>query len=174
MLKALLRQSIKRVFHEQSNECFFRHRRTCVEFTDKQAFQNWQAEQAAMDDDEQPMTEPAHPLDAPTLTAVLFLLIPPVGVTGKLTAGQVRFAVRRFFVLAANVIPEIGANGFTVMADAITQAGIPTTRACLSNIYTELAAITGNTALGKSANAREVYSQRAKKVWALKKSKQIS
>lgn len=142
-----------------------------LQIGDQQAFEAWQAAQH-LDDDMREITAPAHPLDATTLAAMILLLIPPMPSTGKLSAGQVRFAVRRFFVLAAVVSPEIGAGGFTVMADAISQAGIPTTRACLSNIHTELAEITGNTALGKSANARQVYAVRARKVWALRKTDQ--
>lgn len=140
-----------------------------IQFGDKQAFEDWQAQQHIDDEDQPPTNQPVDPLDAATLTAMILLLVPPMGITNKLTAGQVRFAMRRFFVLAAVVNPEIGAGGFTVMAEAMTQAGIPTTRACLSAIYTELADITGSTALGKKASARAVYAERAKKVWALRK-----
>ena len=140
-----------------------------LQIGDQQAFQDWQAHQHLDEEDQHPTQEPVHPLDPNTLTAMILLLVPPMGSTNKLTAGQVRFAMRRFFVLAAVVNPEIGAGGFTVMADAMTKAGIPTTRACLSTIYTELAEITGSTALGKKASARAVYAERAKKVWALRR-----
>jgi len=144
-----------------------------VETSDKQSFQNWQAEQAALinEPDDEPMTAPAQPLDGATLAALVCLVVPPMPSTGALSAGQVRYTVRRFFVLAACVNPEIGGGGFTSMAQAITEAGIPTTKACLSNIYTELAEVTGSTALGKSANARQVYAERAKRIWALRKDK---
>jgi hypothetical protein len=132
------------------------------------ALQDWQQSQHI---DDEPMTAPAQPLDGATLSALVCLLVPPMPSAGKLSPGQVRYTVRRFFVLAACVNPEIGGGGFTVLADAMTQAGIPTTRACLSNIYCELAEVTGSTALGKSANARQVYAERAKRVWALRKRK---
>jgi hypothetical protein len=139
--------------------------------TDKQSFQNWQAEQAQYlnEPDDQPMTAPVQPLDGATLAAMIFLIVPPMPANGKLSAGQIRFAVRRFFVLCAVINPEIGAGGFTAMAHAITEAGIATTKACLSNVYTELAEVTGSTALGKSANARKSYAESAKRVWALRK-----
>ena len=144
-----------------------------METADKQSFQNWQAAQAQWlaGDDDQPMTAPAQPLDSATLSALVCLVVPPMPSTGQLSPGQVRYTVRRFFVLAACVNPEIGAGGFTAMAQAITEAGIPTTKACMSSIYTELAEVTGSTALGKSANARQVYAERAKRIWALRKDK---
>jgi hypothetical protein len=132
------------------------------------ALQDWQQSQHIDDDGDEPMTPPAQPLDGATLAAVMMLLIPPMNDTGELSVGQVKFAARRLFVLAAIVCPEVGANGFTVIADALTKAGLSTTRACLSNIYVEIAKITGSTALGKAASAREAYAKRAVKVWAMR------
>ena len=141
-----------------------------METADKQSFQNWQAEQAAYlnEPEHDQITEPEHGLDPDTLTAVMMLLIPRMNDTGRLSVGQVKFASRRLFVLAAIVCPEIGAGGFTVMADALTKAGLSTTRACLSNIYVEIAKITGSTTLGRSTAAREAYAKRAKEVWGLR------
>ena len=134
--------------------------------------QGWLAEQAAWlnepDDDQGEIQAPEHMLDPDTIRAMMHLLIPPMPAIGKLSPGMVKIATRRFFVLAAVVCPELGAGGFSVIADALTKAGLATTRACISNIYCQLAVATGNTALGKSASARKAYSARAKSVWAMR------
>ena len=134
--------------------------------------QNWLAAQAAWlnepDDDQGEIQSPEHMLDPDTLMAVMHLLIPPMPATGKLSPGMVKIATRRFFVLAAVVCPEVGAGGFSVIADAITKAGLSTTRACISNIFVQLAEATGNTTLGRAASARQAYSARAKSVWAMR------
>lgn len=119
-------------------------------------------------DDQDEVQAPDHGLDPDTLRAMMHLLIPPMSQNGKLSPGQVKIAVRRFFVLAAVVCPEVGAGGFSVIADALTKAGLATTRACISNIYCQLSQITGSTTLGRGTKARAAYSARAKKVWALR------
>ena len=134
--------------------------------------QNWQAEHAAWlnepDDDQGEIQAPAHGLDPDTLRAMMHLIIPSMPATGKLSPGMVKIATRRFFVLAAVVCPEVGAGGFSVIADALTKAGLATTRACISNIFVQLAEATGNTTLGRAASARRAYSARAKSVWAMR------
>jgi hypothetical protein len=139
-----------------------------MEISDRESFNQWQQKEFAEDGESAPIDKPAHPLDAKTLTAMLLLLIPPMNQSGKLSSGQVKFAARRLFVLAAICCQEIGACGFAVIADALTNAGIATSRACLSAIYVQIAEITGSTVLGKSAGAREAYSRSAKKVWAMR------
>ena len=137
--------------------------------------QNWLAEQAAWmnepDGDQGEIQAPEHMLDPDTLRAMMHLLIPPMPGTGKLSPGMVKIATRRFFVLAAVLCPEVGAGGFSVIADALTKAGLATTRACISNIFVQLAEATGNTTLGRAASARQAYSARAKRVWALRQRK---
>lgn len=135
--------------------------------------QNWLAEQARWmnerdEEDQGEIQAPEHELDPNTLRAMMHLIIPLMPATGKLSPGMVKIATRRFFVLAAVVCPEIGAGGFSVIADAITKAGLSTTRACISNIFVQLAEATGNTTLGRAASARQAYSARAKSVWALR------
>jgi len=133
--------------------------------------QNWQAEEAAWmnePDDQDEVQAPDHGLDPDTLRAMMHLLIPKMPATGRLSPGMVKIATRRFFVLAAVVCPEVGAGGFSVIAEALTKAGLATTRACISNIYCQLSQITGSTTLGRSTAAREAYCARAKSVWALR------
>ena len=147
---------------------FFDTAHLYMDITDQQAFADWQQKEFADEDESAPIDKPAHPLDAKTLTAMLLLLIPPMNESGKLTSGQVKFACRRLFVLAAICLQDVGACGFAVIADALTNAGIATTRACLSAAYVQIAEITGSTVLGRSAQAREVYSRSAKQVWAMR------
>ncbi len=138
--------------------------------SDAHTASQWQAEQAAYlnEPEHDQITEPEHGLDPDTLRSMLHLLIPPMPRTGKLSPGQVKIAVRRLFVLAAVVLPEVGAGGFSLIADALTQAGLATTRACISKIYLQLSEITGSSTLGRSTAAREAYSARAKQVWGLR------
>jgi len=141
--------------------------------TDHYTSQKYLADKAAEDNmpDDDQLDIPLHELDAATVLAMMLLLIPPTGKSGKLSAGQVKYASRRLFVLAAVVCPEIGAGGLTAISDALTGAGISTTRACISHLYLQLSNVTGASPLGKSTAAREVYSQTAKKVWALRERK---
>jgi len=138
--------------------------------SDAHTASQWQAEQAAHlnEPEYDQITEPEHGLDPDTLRAMLHLLIPALPRTGKLSPGLVKIAVRRFFVLSAIVLPEIGAGGFSLIAGALTQAGLATTRACISKIYLQLSEITGSSTLGRSTAAREAYSARAKEVWGLR------
>jgi hypothetical protein len=50
----------------------------------------------------------------------------------------------------------------------MTDAGITTSRACLSHIHCEIRDILDVSRLGRSQEARKAYSERAKAVWALR------
>ena len=135
--------------------------------------QNWQAEQARWlneSDDHEPISKPAHGLDPETIRALILLVLPPAR-RASITPRNLQTAFRRFCVLACFVDDDLGGHGFQALAQAMSQAGIATTRACLSAMHCEIADVIGAHRLGRSQAARETYSKRAAAVWAMRERK---
>ena len=132
---------------------------------DATALQDWQAQQYLDEADDEPISKPAHGLDPETIRA-LILLVLPAARKATITPRNLQTAFRRFCVLASFVDDDLGGHGFQAIAVAMTQAGIPTSRASLSGLHCKLADIIGTHRLGRSQAARETYSKRAAAVWA--------
>lgn len=132
---------------------------------DKESFKQWEAEQHQ--EDEEPMEKPLHPLDPATFTALIRLVLPPIPERG-VSVRSLSLGFKRFLILAMYIDDDLAAKGLNYIASILTDAGMKTTRASLSQIHCQLAEITCNTRLGKSAGAREAYSRSAKQVWALR------
>jgi hypothetical protein len=132
---------------------------------DRIAFSQWQAQQH-LDDDHEPIEQPAHGLDAETVRALVLLVLPPCDV--HLSHTRLRTAFKRFLILASLIDDQLAARGLDAIAQALTEAGIKTTRASLSATHIELADLLGGTRLGRSKEAREAYSKRAKAIWGLR------
>ena len=135
--------------------------------------QNWQADQAAWlnePDEAEPISRPAHGLDPETIRAIVLLVLPPAR-RASITPRNLQTAFRRFCLLACFFDDDLGGHGFQALAQAMTEAGIPTSRASLSGLHCELADIIGTHRLGRSKEAREAYSKRASAVWGLRERK---
>jgi hypothetical protein len=132
---------------------------------DRMAFQQWQAEQH-LDDEHEQIEQPVHALDAETVRALVLLVLPPCDV--HLSHTRLRTAFKRFLILASLIDDQLAARGLDAIAQALTEAGIKTTRASLSATHCELADLLGGTRLGRSKEAREAYSKRAKAIWGLR------
>ncbi len=135
---------------------------------DKESFKQWEAEQHQ--EDEEPMEKPLHPLDPATFTALIRLVLPPIPERG-VSVRSLSLGFKRFPILAMYIDDDLAARGLNYIASILTESGIKTTRASLSQIHVQLAEITGNTRLGRSAGARKTYSYRTKEVWALRERK---
>ena len=119
-----------------------------------------------MNQPDEPINLPAHQLDAETVRALILMVLPPI--TGAITPRNLKIAFRRFCVLACFVDDDLAARGFQALALAMTDAGITTSRACLSHIHCEIRDVLDVSRLGRSQEARKAYSERAKAVWALR------
>jgi hypothetical protein len=93
-------------------------------------------------------------------------VLPPCDV--HLSHTRLRTAFKRFLILASLIDDQLAARGLDAIAQALTEAGIKTTRASLSATHIELADLLGGTRLGRSKEAREAYSKRAKAIWGLR------
>jgi hypothetical protein len=134
---------------------------------DATALQDWQAQQYLDTADEEPISKPAHDLDAATVRALILLVLPPAR-QATITPRNLQTAFRRFCVVACFVDDDLASRGFQALALAMTQAGIATSRACLSILHCELADTIGTHRLGRSQEARKTYSERASAVWAMR------
>lgn len=132
---------------------------------DRIAFSQWQAQQH-LDDEHEPIEQPTHGLDAETVRALVLLVLPPCDV--HLSHTRLRTAFKRFLILCSLIDDQLAARGLDAVAKALTEAGIKTTRASLSATHCELADLLGGTRLGRSKEAREAYSKRAKAIWGLR------
>jgi len=121
-------------------------------------------------DDEPEIDKTLHELDAETVRAFILLILPPMP-QGSITPRNLQTAFRRFCVVACFVDDDLSARGFQALALAMSEAGISTSRACLSILHCELADIIGMHRLGRSRDARKTYSERATAVWALRERK---
>lgn len=142
-----------------------------IHFGDQQAYHQWQAEQARELSDEsgiEPIEAPTHQLDPETVRQLVFLILPPVPHHGK--DQRLITAFKRFLVLAMLIDDHLASRGLDHIARVLTEIGLQTTRASLSQMHVALADITGIHRLGRSDAGREAYRQRAKRVWQNKKS----
>jgi len=134
-----------------------------VETSDKQSFQNWQAEQAQWlaGEDDEPISKPVHNLDPLTVTAMLMLICSP-GANGTI---RWKTALRRLAVISSHVLPDVGRHSLDAIAKQLTQCGIPTSRAALSITNVQLSDLTGFHRTEKTLAARESYRIAACKAW---------
>lgn len=140
-----------------------------MDLGDRETFQNWQADHArwmdAPDDDQ--IEKPLHQLDPETVRALILLVLPPQDTVG--TQRRLITAFKRFLVLAALIDDQLAAKGLDHIAKTLTEIGLTTSRASLSQLLCALADTIGVHRLGRSDEARESYRQRAQKVWQAKK-----
>ncbi len=135
---------------------------------DKQAFEQWQAEQARELSDDEPIEAPTHALDSETVRALILLVLPPQDRLG--THRRFVLAFKRFLILASFIDETLAARGLDAIAKILSEVGIHCTRASLSQIHVSLADACGIHRLGRSNEGRAAYSERAKRVWATRKS----
>mgnify|MGYP006902223562 CR=1 FL=1 len=137
------------------------------EIGDRESFQQWQAQQH-IDDETEPIDQPAHALDPETVRALVMLVLPPVSHHGK--DARLVTAFKRFLILASLIDEHLAARGLDHIAGLLTKIGIHCTRASLSQIHVSLADACGIHRLGRSNEGRAAYSERAKRVWQARKS----
>jgi hypothetical protein len=139
-----------------------------LQIGDQQAFAQWQAAQHQIDDDDEPIEQPTHALDAETVRQLVLLVLPPVSHHGK--DARLVTAFKRFLIIASFIDEHLAAKGLDHIAGLLTRIGIRCTRASLSQIHCTLADACGIHRLGRSNEGRAAYSERAKRVWATRKS----
>lgn len=130
-----------------------------MEFSDKQAFEQWQQDQFADDDLEQGFC-------TDTARALLSAIV------SNDHQGKSKWAraARRLAVLAHFLdASDCGRLTLTELADQLTASGIDTTKATLSVLNVRLKDSTGFTRSSKTGQAREIYSKRAYEVWQRRK-----
>ncbi len=136
---------------------------------DQQTAQDWLAQEAQWmnEPEDERIEKPIHNLDAETVRALVLLVLPPV--ENHVTNVRLKTAFKRFLILAALIDDSLAARGLGAIAKALTEIGLTTSRASLSQLHVALADIVGIHRLGRSDAARESYRQSAKKVWSQKK-----
>ena len=154
---------------EQTNARFFDTTAMLMSFAigDKQAFESWQAAQHLDDDESEPIEHPVHALDPETVRALVMLVLPPQDTVG--THRRFVLAFKRFLILAGLIDDSLAAKGLDHIAKILTQVGMPTSRASLSQLQCALADTVGIHRLGRSDAGREAYRQRAVAVWNRKR-----
>jgi hypothetical protein len=123
-----------------------------------------------MNEPDEPISRPTHQLDAETIRAMILMVLPPSPKNG-ITPQNLVTAFRRFCVVACFVDDDLASRGFQALALAMSEAGITTSRACLSHLHCEIRDVLDVSRLGRSQEARKAYSERAKAVWALRERK---
>ena len=131
---------------------------------DATALQDWQAQEAR---DDEPISKPTHSLDPETVRQLVMLVLPPC--SRHCTNGRLKTAFKRFLILAALIDDTLAARGLDAIAKALTEIGLTSSRASLSQLHVALADIVGIHRLGRSDAGREAYRIRAQKVWQAKK-----
>jgi hypothetical protein len=101
---------------------------------------------------------------------MVLLVLPPQDQVG--TQRRLTTAFKRFLILAALIDDQLAARGLDHIAKALTEIGLTTSRASLSQLHCALADCVGIHRLGRSDKAREVYRQRALQVWSRAKTTQ--
>ena len=130
-----------------------------MEFSDQQAFDEWQQNQFAEDDLEQGFCPD-------TARALISAIVSDhhEGVTKWARAAR-RLAVIAHFLDAS----DCGRLSLSALAEQLTESGLPTTKATLSALNVRLKDSTGFTRSSKTGRAREIYSKRAYEVWQRRK-----
>jgi hypothetical protein len=130
-----------------------------MEFSDQQAFEQWQQDQFADDDLKQGFC-------TDTARALLSAIVSNDH-QGK---SKWQRAARRLAVLAHFLdASDCGRLTLTELAEELTASGINTTKATLSVLNVRLKDSTGFTRTEKSTRAREIYSKRAFEIWQKRK-----
>ena len=139
-----------------------------LQIGDQQAFQQWQAQQHLDEpDDDEPIEAPTHALDPETVRALVLLVLPPQDTVG--THRRFVTAFKRFLILAGMIDDSLAARGLDAIAKILTEVGMTTSRASLSQLHCALADTVGIHRLGRSDTGREAYRQRALAVWNRKR-----